>query len=76
MVPLADHVSTFVRASEALHWALLEGHSLTSEDRDLIQQTAVQLLLRVEGGANGLALPHSGKVWKRFDDQMEWDGHP
>lgn len=76
MAALADQVSTFVRASEALHWALLEGHSLTSEDRDLIQQTAVQLLMRVEGGTNALAPAHSGKVWKRFDDQMEQDGHP
>ena len=36
MAALADQVSTFVRVSEALHWALLEGHSLTSEDQDLI----------------------------------------
>ena len=76
MAPLADHVSSFIRSCEALHWALLEGHALTSEDRDLIQQTAVQLLMRVEGSTDAPAPQRNGKAWKRWDEQIEEDLYP
>jgi hypothetical protein len=42
--PFAHQVSNFVKACEALHWGLIEGHVLIIEDRDMIQQTAAQLL--------------------------------
>jgi hypothetical protein len=48
MSTLSHHVSNFVRACEALHWRLIEGDSLSIEDRDVIEQAAVELLIRME----------------------------
>lgn len=79
MTALAQQVSTFVRACEALHWALLEGHRLTMEERDMIQRTAVQLLMRAEGSTDTAASPQTSshdKGWKRWDEQLEQDLHP
>ena len=79
MTALAKQVSTFIRACEALHWALLEGHQLTMEERDMIQQTAVQLLMRAEGSTGTAAsfqTPSHDKGWTRWDEQREQDRHP
>jgi hypothetical protein len=76
--PLAHQVSNFVKACEALHSGLIEGHVLTIEDRDMIQQTAAQLLIRAEAstGAPSRALrPSSHGVWKRWDQPLNQESH-
>lgn len=76
MPALTDHVSTFVRACEAIQWRLIEGHSLTLEERDILEQTAVQLLMRVAGHTDSPDRPSSHKVWKRWDDELGQEPHP
>jgi hypothetical protein len=79
MQALTDRVSTFVRACEAIHWLLIEGHSLTIEERDIIQQTAVQLLMRVEENTyppNQPPIPSSNMEWKKWDEQLAQEPHP
>ena len=76
MPALTDHVSSFVRACEAIHWRLIEGHSLTLEERDILEQTAVQLLMRVAGNTDPPDWPSSHKVWKRWDEQLAQEPHP
>ena len=76
---LAYQVSNFIKACEALHWELLEGHVLTIEDRDMIQQTAAELLMRAEGSTDAPARPHrpsSHGVWKRWDERVDQESHP
>ena len=74
MSALAQQVSKFVAASEALHWRLIEGDSLTAEDRNAIERTAVQLLMRIEASRRAPARPQkpsSNKVWKRWDEYLD-----
>jgi hypothetical protein len=79
MSTVAQQVSTFVKASEALHWALLEGHALTIEDRDMIQQTAIQLLMRAEGSTHTRRRPQTpsnDKGWTRWEVPLDDEAHP
>jgi hypothetical protein len=46
MSAVGRQVTNFVRACEALHWRLIEGDSLTIEDRDMIEHAAIELLMR------------------------------
>jgi hypothetical protein len=78
MSALVHQVSNFVQACEALHWGLLEGHSLSIEERDIIQ-TAAELLMRVEDNTDAPGWPRtrpSPKVWKRWDEQLDYERHP
>jgi hypothetical protein len=77
--PFAHQVSNFVKACEALHWGLIEGHVLTIEDRDMIQQTAAQLLMRAEVSTEAPSRPprpSSHGVWKRWDQPLDQESHP
>lgn len=79
MSALNQQVSKFVAASEALHWRLIEGDLLSADDRNTIERTAVQLLMRVEGSTRGPVWsqgPSSDKVWKRLDDNVKQEPHP
>ena len=76
---LAPEVSTFVMACEALHWRLLEGHSLTVEEQGLIQQAAIQLMMRAEASTETptrVQVPPSDKGWKRWDEPLDRESHP
>jgi hypothetical protein len=59
MSALVHQVSNFVQACEALHWGLLEGHSLSIEERDIIPQTAAELLMRAVATQMHLVGPHT-----------------
>jgi hypothetical protein len=77
--PLAHQVSNFVKACEALHWGLIEGHVLTIDDRDMIQQTAIQLLMRTDVSTEAPSGPlraSSHGVWKRWDQTLDQESHP
>jgi hypothetical protein len=79
MSTLTLEVSAFVRACEALHWRLNDGHSLTEEEQGLIKQAAIELMMRAEAGsgaADGVLSEPSGKVWKRWDGHLEREPHP
>ena len=79
MSTLNQKVSKFVAASEALHWRLIEGDVLSAEDRNTIERTAVQLLMRVEVSTRGPVWPQGSsrdKVWKRLDDHVKQEPHP
>jgi hypothetical protein len=73
---LASQVSNFVKACEALQWGLIEGHALTIEDRDIIQQTAAELLMRAGVSTEAPGRPSSHKVWKRWDERVDQESHP
>jgi hypothetical protein len=77
--PFAHHVSNFVKACEALQWGLIEGHSLTIEDRDMIRQTTAQLLMRAEVSTEAPSRPlrpSSHGAWKRWDQSLDQESHP
>jgi hypothetical protein len=57
MSALVHQVANFVHACEALHWGLLDGHSLSIEERDIIQQNVAELLMRVQGNTDALGWP-------------------
>jgi hypothetical protein len=79
MSTLAPQVSAFVMACEALHWRLLEGHSLTVEEQTLIEQAAIQLMLRAEARRDAPdrdQLPSRDKGWTRWDKQVDREPHP
>lgn len=79
MSTLNQKVSKFVAASEALHWRLIEGDVLSAEDRNTIERTAVQLLMRVEVSTRGPVWPQGSsrdKAWKRLDDHVKQEPHP
>ena len=79
MPSITRHVSKFVAACEALHWQLIEGCPLTVEDRNTIEQAAIQLLMRAQASTDTpdrLHLASGNRIWKRFDEQLEQDPHP
>jgi hypothetical protein len=76
---LAYQVSNFVKACEALQWGLIEGHSLTIEDRDMIEQSAAELLMRAEVSTKAPSRPprpSSHGVWKRWDQPFDQESQP
>jgi hypothetical protein len=77
--PFAHQVSNFVKACEALQWGLIEGYVLTIEDRDMIQQTTAQLLMRAEVSTEAPSRPprpSSHGVWKRWDQPFDQESQP
>jgi hypothetical protein len=49
MLELCKEVRTFVSACEDVHAKMIEGGKLTVDERDVVEESALDLLARIQG---------------------------